>query len=254
MNMRPEDRRKRILELLQAMQKELRVEDLADMLGVSQLTIRRDLDELTQRKTIIRTHGGCLAVGRAALETEYHKKVAKNFELKRAIGSAAVERVQPGHHILLNDGSTTFHLGTQLLGWGPLTVTTNSLALITVLAVDPAITLQILGGTYTDAEYSLRGSLAERMLEDLHFDILFLGADAIDEEGRCMAATAEEARLTQIMIRRSSRRILLADHTKIGRKGYVAYGRLSDFSEWITSGGRQEDNLSLSGMTKTIFV
>ena len=97
--MKPEDRRKRILELLQAMQKELRVEDLAEMLQVSQLTIRRDLDELTQRRTIIRTHGGCLAVGRAALETEYHTKVAENFELKRAIGAAAAERVEPGQHI-----------------------------------------------------------------------------------------------------------------------------------------------------------
>ena len=72
------------------------------------------------------------------------------------------------------------------------------------------------------------------MLEGMHFDILFLGADAIDAEGRCMAASAEEARLTQIMMRRSGRRILLADHTKVGRKGYVAFGRLSDFSEWIT--------------------
>ena len=234
--MKPEDRRKWVLELLQAMQKELRVEDLAEMLQVSQLTIRRDLDELTRRKTIIRTHGGCLAVGRAALETEYHKKVAENFELKRAIGAAAAERVETGQHILLNDGSTTFHLGTQLSGRGPLTVTTNSLALITVLSGNPDITLQILGGTYTDAAYSLRGSLAEQMLEGMHFDILFLGADAIDKEGRCMAASAEEARLTQIMMRRSGRRILLADHTKVGRKGYVAFGSLSDFSEWITSG------------------
>jgi DeoR family transcriptional regulator, fructose operon transcriptional repressor len=123
--MKLEERRKRILELLQAMQKELRVEDLAEMLGVSQLTIRRDLDELATGKTIIRTHGGCLAVGRAALETEYHQKVAENFELKRAIGAAAVERVLPGQHVLLNDGSTTFHLATQFTGRGPFTVTTN---------------------------------------------------------------------------------------------------------------------------------
>lgn len=233
--MKPEERRKRILDLLQAMQKELRVEDLAEMLEVSKLTIRRDLDELTTRKIIIRTHGGCLAVGRAALETEYHQKVAENFDLKRAIGAAAAERIEPGQHILLNDGSTTFHLATQMPGRGPLTVSTNSLAIITVLAGDPDITLEIIGGTYTDAAYSLRGSLAEKMLEDLHFDILFLGADAIDDEGRCMVDTAEEARLTQIMIRRSSRRVLLADHTKVGRKGYVAFGRLADFSEWITS-------------------
>jgi DeoR/GlpR family transcriptional regulator of sugar metabolism len=137
------------------------------------------------------------------------------------------------------------------------------LAIITVLAGDPDITLEIIGGTYTDAAYSLRGSLAEKMLEDLHFDILFLGADAIDEEGRCMAETAEEARLTQIMMRRSSRRILLADHTKVGRNGYLAFGRLSDFTEWISSraiegpGTAVSDNIdrgdimkAFSGMTR----
>lgn len=233
--MKPEERRQRILDLLQALQKEIRVEELADMLKVSQLTIRRDLEELANKQTIIRTHGGCLSVGRAALETEYHKKVAENFSLKRAIGIAAASRVEPGQTLLLNDGSTTFHLVTQLGTKQPLTVYSNSLAVISVLSVYPGISLNIIGGFYNNDSYSLRGSLAERMLDDLYFDLVFLGADAIDDEGRCMVATPEEARFTQMMMRKGRRRILLADHTKAGRKGYVAFGRLSDFSEWITS-------------------
>jgi len=84
--------------------------------------------------------------------------------LKHAIGAAAAERVESGQHILLNDGSTTFHLATQLEGKGPLTVTSNSLAVITVLNGFPNIIIEIVGGTYNDTAYPLRGSLAEKML------------------------------------------------------------------------------------------
>ena len=253
--MKPEERRQRILDLLQALQKEIRVEELSDVLGVSRLTIRRDLEELSNKQTIIRTHGGCLAVGRAALETEYHKKVAENFDLKRAIGIAAAARVEPGQNVLLNDGSTTFHLVTQLGAKQPLTVYSNSLAIISVLCVYPGISINILGGSYINDTYSLRGSLAERMLDDLYFDIVFLGADAIDEEGRCMVATPEEARFTQMMIRKGRKRILLADHTKAGRKGYAAFGRLPDFSEWITSeGGKEKEKLFAAYRKMTAIV
>ena len=233
--MKPAERQKRIQAILQAMQKEIRVESLAEMLDVSALTIRRDLEELSDRKTIIRTHGGCLAVGRAALESEYHNKVALNFELKRAIGRRAAEMVGPGETLLLNDGSTTFHLASHLDENGPLSIFTNSIALISVLSNNPQINLTILGGEYNDQSYSLRGSLMERMLEMLHFDLVFLGADAIDGEGRLMVSGSEEARVTEIMIRSGERKILLADHTKIGRKGLVSFGTLADFDRWITT-------------------
>ena len=131
-----------MLSILRAMQKELHVEELAEMLDVSPLTIRRDLQQLTEQKTIIRTHGGCLAAGRAALETEYHHKVAQHFELKQAIGKAAAKQVQPGNILLINDGSTTFHLAANLEGKSPLTVYTNSLAMISELSRFKDITIR----------------------------------------------------------------------------------------------------------------
>ncbi len=262
--MKPAERQKRILAILQAMQTEIRVEALAEMLDVSALTIRRDLEELSNRNTIIRTHGGCLAVGRAALESEYHNKVALNFELKRAIGKRAAEMVEPGQTLLLNDGSTTFHLASHLNENGPLSIFTNSIALISVLSNNAEIKLTILGGEYNDQSYSLRGSLIERTLEMLHFDIVFLGADAIDSEGRLMVSGSEEARVTEIMIRSGERKILLADHTKIGKKGLVSFGSLSDFESWITTrppasghevSGRSADELfgPYRGMTEIII-
>ena len=235
--MKPQQRQHEIVSLLRAMQTELKVDQLAGMLRVSPLTIRRDLMELAQTRMILRTHGGCIAAGRAALETEYHKKVAQGFELKQAIGRAAAEEVSPGEILLVNDGSTTFHIAAWLESRGPLTVYTNSLAMITDLSRSPAITLYILGGRYNRELYSLQGGLAEQVLESLRIDACFIGADAVTGEGQCMVTSPEEASLTRAILRRGTRRILLADHTKVDATGHFAYGTLADFTLWVTTPG-----------------
>jgi DeoR/GlpR family transcriptional regulator of sugar metabolism len=242
--LKPGKRQSEIVALLRAMQVELRVEELARMLGVSAITVRRDLEELARDSLIIRTHGGCLAAGRAALETEYHKKVAHNFRLKQAIGKAASEEVAAGSVLLINDGSTTYHLAAHLEHRGPLTVYTNSLAMITDLNRCPGISLYILGGKYNGELYSLQGSLAEQVLENLQFDLCFIGADTVTPDGTCMVVTPEEASLTRAMLRRARRRILLADATKCCAGGYFAYGSLRDFQLWITTPGIEPEILS----------
>ncbi len=235
--MKPSLRQQEIVTRLRAMQTELRVEDLARMLAVSPLTVRRDLEQLSRHGLLIRTHGGCMAAGRAALETEYHKKVAQNFALKQSIGRTAAAEVKAGDIVLINDGSTTYHLASCLEGKGPLTVYTNSLAMITDLSRLREITLYILGGRYNAELYSLQGGMAGQVLESLRIDLCFIGADAITPEGQCMVTTPEEASLTREMLRRGGRRILLADHTKYTGRGHFAYGTLSDFDLWITTPG-----------------
>jgi DeoR/GlpR family transcriptional regulator of sugar metabolism len=242
--MRPEKRQQEIISLLRAMQTELRVDELARMLGVSGLTIRRDLADLAGSAAIIRTHGGCIAAGRAALETEYHQKVAQNFALKQAIGRAAAAEVTPGQALLINDGSTTYHVAAHLEGRGPLTVYTNSLAMLTDFSRAHDVTVYILGGRYNSDLYSLQGSLSEQVLETLKIDLCFIGADAVSLDGQCRVTTPEEASLTRSMLRRASRRVLLADHTKVEAGGPgAAYGTLADFHLWITTPGMAPGNL-----------
>jgi DeoR/GlpR family transcriptional regulator of sugar metabolism len=227
------------------MQTELRVDDLARMLEVSALTVRRDLEQLAAEGLIIRTHGGCIAAGRAALESEYHSKVAHNFGLKQAVGRTAAEEVLPGSVLLINDGSTTYHVAAHLEHKVPLTVYTNSIAMITDLGRIPGIALYILGGRYNSELYSLQGSLTEQILESQQFDLCFIGADTVTPEGQCMVVTPEEASLTRAMLRRARRRVLLADHTKCGTGGYFAYGTLRDFNLWITTRGIAPDMCQL---------
>jgi DeoR/GlpR family transcriptional regulator of sugar metabolism len=235
--LKPSQRQQEIISLLRAMQTELRVEELARLLKVSALTIRRDLMELASSSLLIRTHGGCIAAGRAALETEYHKKVAQGFSLKQAIGRAAAAEVRTGDTILINDGSTTYHVAAHLETKGALTVYTNSLAMLTDLGRNPLITVYILGGKYNPELYSLQGGMAGQVLESLQIDLCFIGADAVTPEGQCMVTTPEEASLTREMLKRCRRRILLADHTKYAGRGHYAYGSLRDFDLWITTPG-----------------
>jgi DeoR family fructose operon transcriptional repressor len=249
---KPIQRQKEIITLLRAMQTELKVEDLARMLGVSPLTIRRDLDQLARGSLLIRTHGGCIAAGRAALETEYHKKVAQSFPLKQAVGRAAAAEVKEGDTILINDGSTTYHMAAHLEDKGRITVYTNSLAMITDLSRCRDLTLYILGGRYNSQLYSLQGGMAGQVLESLRLDLCFLGADAVTPEGQCMVTTPEEASLTREMLRRGGRRILLADHTKYAARGHFAYGSLRDFDLWITTPGIEPAALEVLGKLTTI--
>lgn len=251
MSEKTENRRGRILSLLRATRKEWQVEELASALDTRPLTIRRDLNDLAGSGAIIRTYGGCLVAERSASEYEYHQRVAHNFELKQAIGLAALDEIADGSTILINDGSTTFHLASNLSKFKRLVVYTNSLAMIAELGRMENVELYVLGGKYGRVSHTLDGSLTERSLEPLCFDAAFIGSDAISHEGKCLSHGADEARTTQIMLRQSRRKILLADHTKTEAKGSVAFASLADFDLWITSPGLSPKLLSsLSAMTK----
>jgi DeoR/GlpR family transcriptional regulator of sugar metabolism len=136
-------------------------------------------------------------------------------------------------------------LASSLESRAPLTVVTNSIAVIPELARFPDIKLAILGGDYNRNTNFLGGSLSERLLEMLYFDAVFVGADAIDEAGRCLVQAPEAARLTQVMLKRANRRFLLADHTKAGSHSHVTYGNLGDFDMWITTTGMNPELLAL---------
>jgi len=231
--MKPRERQEQIIAQLHAVQSELSVEELAKKFAVSFLTIRRDLDQLEAARVIVRTHGGCVL--RATVESVYHNRVALNFELKQAIGRTAAKEVRSGDVILINDGSTAFHLVPHLGHLEQLFVYTNSLAVIPVLSRFPSVQLHILGGEYNPLMHFIRGSMTEQTLEGLQFDRVFLGTDAVDARGKCLVSDPDAARLAEIMLRRGARRILLADHTKVGAKAHVAYGCLSDFDIWYTT-------------------
>jgi DeoR/GlpR family transcriptional regulator of sugar metabolism len=234
--MQPENRRQQILDRLRALQQEWKINDLARALGVSTLTIRRDLEVLAAAGTIIRTVGGCMAMARVN-NPDYQQRVANNFEKKAAIGRAAAREIKAGEVVIINDGSTTFHLANCLGQCGKITVYTNSIAMISEFSRFPDVKLCILGGEYHPDMFFLGGSIMERVLETIDADIVFVGADAVDSSGRCLAVDHDTARTAQVMLRRARRKILLADDTKINVQSRVAYASLRDMDLWITTPG-----------------
>jgi len=231
--MKPSERQEQVLAQLHALQSELTVEELATRFGVSFLTIRRDLDQLEADRLILRTHGGCVL--RATIESAYQSRVALNFELKQAIGRAAAKEIKNGNVILINDGSTAFHLAPYLGNLENVSVHTNSLPVIPVLGRFTSVRLYVLGGELNPAMNCIGGSMTEQALEALQFDVVFLGTDAVDARGNCLVSSPDDARLAEVMMRRGIRRVLLADHTKVDAKSHVVYARLTDFDVWYTT-------------------
>ena len=239
--MKPIERKDQILSYLRAMQRECTIDELSEKMHVSPLTIRRDLNSLVERKLIVRTYGGCMFGGMSAIESEYHRKVTTNYEMKQAIGKAAAKHVSNGDVILINDGSTTYHLATSLGKLESLTVYTNSIAMITAFNSYGNIEISLLGGRYNIGYSHLSGSLTEQNLEKMSFDIVFLGVDAIDSGGRCLSNTMEDARLSQIMLRAGRKKVLLADSTKILSNGFFSYALLEEFDLFITNQNEEQD-------------
>lgn len=234
--MKPDVRQQQIVSRLRAVQKEWKIEELAEAMRVSSITIRRDLDSLCRRGAIIRTLGGCLIDNRNRLNA-YHELVAKNFKLKQAIGLAAVKEIKKGDVLLINDGSTTFHLAGCLDKCGPVTIYTNSIAMIGEISRFPNVRLNILGGEYHDNYFYLGGGLMARVLETLSADIAFIGADSINAKGECFCQSEDTGRVARLMMRRARRCILLADHTKLVARAPIKFAELKDFALWITSRG-----------------
>jgi DeoR/GlpR family transcriptional regulator of sugar metabolism len=217
------------------MQRECAIDELAEKMHVSTLTIRRDLNDLVERKLIVRTYGGCMIGGMSVIESEYHKKVTTNYEMKQAIGKAAARHVSNGDVILINDGSTTYHLATNLGRLESLTVFTNSIAMISAFNSRGNIVIYLLGGRYNIGYSHVSGSLTEQILEKMSCDMVFLGVDAIDPEGGCLSKTIEDARMSQIMLKAGRKKVLLADSTKIKGNGYFRFTSLHEFDLFITN-------------------
>ncbi len=183
---------------------------------------------------MVRTLGGCLALIRAQT-TAYQRRVAERFDLKQAIGREAAREVQPGDQVLINDGSTTFHLASCLGSRGPITVYTNSVAMIAELGRFEAVRLFLLGGEYQRELNCLGGALLAGALDAIRADVAFLGADAVAADGRCLALTPDAARDARRLLGASRRAILLADATKTAERAGAVFGGLRDFDLWITT-------------------
>ncbi len=220
-------RRQRLLALLRR-HGALGTRELAECLGVSEATVRRDLALLARQGLLRREHGGALL---PEAEPPYADKLQRNQRVKEAIARRAAVLVPEGATVILDSGTTTLALAHILAG-KPIRVVALDLPVAQALAQGETEVL-VAGGRVRNGFYSLVGSWAEEALEQVRSDFFFLGADAFDLEG-ITNHTFEEAAVKRKAMEVSRRTVLLADASKWGRRAAAYVAPLTALERVIT--------------------
>ena len=215
-----------------------RVSDLTQQLGVSDMTIRRDLEVLARDGLVEKVHGGAVLPGTAAVAHEpgFEDKLVLERPEKSSIAHSAAALVRPGTAIAITAGTTTFALAQCLVDVPGLTIVTNSLRVANLFsgirnADGPTIVLT--GGMRTPSD-ALVGPVADLTIKSLHFDTLFLGCNGIDPEAGLTTPNLAEAETNRTFIKLARRVVVLADHTKWGVVSLASFASLDDVNVLIT--------------------
>ncbi|RMF38202.1 MAG: DeoR/GlpR transcriptional regulator [Chloroflexi bacterium] len=211
----PAQRRERIREYLQV-HRVARNADLSRMLGVSEATIRRDLEWLEGQGVVERTHGGAILSQRMRFEPAYAQRARTHPEEKRRIGAAAAALIEDGDIIFLSSGTTTTQMIPYIRPGAGITVVTNNVSAV-LEAHDPGFELILLGGTFRPQSNSVVGRFATAALRQIYASKCFIGVDGISPKYGCTVPTGVEAEIIRLMIERTRGMVIvLADHSKWG--------------------------------------
>jgi len=217
----------------------VRLEELSTALGVSQSTIRRDLDELETAGRLRRVHGGAIAADARLDEPHFDAKAATATDQKLRIAQRAVELLGPDDTVYLDSGSTVLAAARLLAGWNRLTVVTNSLPAANEL-VGRGPRLILIGGELRSTSRALVGPLTRLVLDDLHVDRALMGTFAISLEDGLATTDPSEAFTKRLVMERAREVILLADSHKMGTRSFVNAGSIDDIDIIVTDTGIDE--------------
>ncbi len=217
----------------------VRVADLARDLDVSDMTVRRDLEQLEERGLLEKVHGGATALpGGTSFEPAFATKARIEQAEKQAIAVVAAARVEPGMAICLSAGTTTFAVANRLLDVPRLTVVTNSVPVADAFyhggRTDQTIILT--GGVRTPSD-ALVGPYAVATLRSLHVDLVFIGVHGMDPRSGFTCPNVQEADVDKALIEAGRRLAVVADHTKWETVGISSIARLDEADLLITDSG-----------------
>jgi DeoR/GlpR family transcriptional regulator of sugar metabolism len=216
----------------------VRVADLVRELGVSDMTIRRDLETLDERGLLVKVHGGATASPLALYEPGFSAKSTLQLAEKEAIAAAAARLVEPGMAIALSAGTTTYALAGRLADIPGLTVVTNSIRVADVLDRSPRHdqTVILTGGVRTPSE-ALVGSFAVAQLRTVHLDMVFMGVHGMEARAGFTCPNLLEAETDVALIEAGRRLVVVADHSKWGVVGIASIARLDQADVLISDAG-----------------
>lgn len=221
----------------------MRIEDLTDRFGISLMTVHRDLDELVSRGLLRKARGVVSAAPTSLIEASDVYRSSRQAAEKAAIAEAAMQFVEPGQAIFMDDSTTVLQMTQHLASKSPLTVITNSLMLMNELRDMRDLTLLGLGGQYFNWCNAFMGRMTTNEASHLRADTLFLSMAAITDD-IVFHQSPEMVETKRAMFDASSKRILLADHTKFERRALHGLAPLTEMDVVIVDDGTPQGHLS----------
>lgn len=209
------------------------VEELATHFGVTLQTIRRDLNELSEAKALVRVHGGAMiASGVANLAYEARQHVAQ--QSKRLIGEAAARLVPDNASLLINIGTTTEEVAKALSGHSGLLVITNNLHVANELHRSKSVQVIVTGGSIRQGDGGIVGAVTVSQIEQFRVDMAIIGTSAIDPDGTLLDFDVREVEISRAIIEHARKIILVADSSKFSRSAPVKIAQLSEIDIFVT--------------------
>jgi DeoR/GlpR family transcriptional regulator of sugar metabolism len=221
----------------------VRVGDLTELLGVSDMTIRRDLEQLSNEGAARKVHGGAVLAGQVAFEPGFAAKSQLSQPAKQAIAQCAATLIRPGAAIALSAGTTTWAMTQYLTAVTGLTVVTNSTTVseaISALDTTNQISVILTGGVRTPSA-ALVGPVADRTIATMHVDQLVLGVHGMDLRTGFTTPNLAEATTNRAFVASAQEIVVLADSSKWGVIGLADIGPLAIASTVVTDSNISAD-------------
>jgi len=227
------ERQKQILFLL-TRQGRLSVTEIVEQFSISEATARRDLDTLASKGKAQRVHGGVIAAEQAPPELPILEREGEQPEEKARIGRAAASLVADKETVFLGSGTTVLEVARNLRDRKNLTVITNSLPVLNMLAGINEITVISLGGMLRDSELSFIGHITEQALIEVRADKVFMGTRGVSLEHGLTNDYLQETLTDRAIMQGGREVIIVADHTKVNRVATVLLAPLDDMHTFVT--------------------
>lgn len=244
--MLPQQRRRHILDELNKYG-QVRVTELSHDLGISEMTVRRDLNALATVGDLVKVHGGATRGPSAtSVEPGFNRKLGLAAAEKDALAHRAAGLIEPGMSVALNSGTTTYALAGQCTAIADLTVVTNSprIAEVFYSAENPSQTIILTGGIRTPSD-ALVGPLATAALAQLHVDLCFMGVHGMTAEDGFTTPNMLEAQANRAFMASAAQQVVVADHSKWGLTGLCQISPLDAADVLVTGDGLSPDAVEI---------
>jgi DeoR/GlpR family transcriptional regulator of sugar metabolism len=227
-----EQRRQDVLEFV-IEHRAVRIDDLPERFGVSLMTIHRDLDDLAERRLLVKLRGKVEAYPALTVETATRFRDGLHQPEKEALAIAAAAHVKPGQTVFVDDSTTLFPLVQRLAEFSHLVVVTNSLRIAQLLGPAAGVEVVLLGGRYSNEFDSCMGPHVLAAMDRIRADIGFISVTAV-AAGRLYHPVQDYAELKMAALRASNRNVLVVDNSKFGKTATYPHGNVGDYDLMIT--------------------